>query len=60
MTLTDRHGNTVQAVTYRCPDRSALIVRDAAGYLLHGGFGTPDPTTPAEVAALGIDIASLA
>lgn len=38
-----------------------FIVRGPSGHLLHGARanGTPDPRTPADLVALGVDLASL-
>jgi hypothetical protein len=57
--MRDALGNTVEQVTYSCPARTVFVVRAANGVLLHGSFGAPEPTTPAQVAALGVDLATL-
>lgn len=57
--LTDRNGLTVEPCSIDGVPQ--FIVRSAGGYLLHGerANGTADPRTPEDLAALGVDLASL-
>lgn len=56
--LVDRYGNTVEQVTYTIPARTVLVARRPGGSLLHG-YGVPEPTSAADLTALGVDVPSL-
>lgn len=57
--MVDKHGNTVEVA--RIDGRQVYIPRGPHGRVLGRsmGDGQPDPTHPRQLAALGIDLASL-
>lgn len=56
--MIDKHGNSVKPAVV--DGQPVFIVRGKRGNVLHNrSNGIPDPKTPKEVAALGVDLASL-
>ena len=55
--MVDRHGHRVEAISLS--GVPVFKVTDAQGYKVPSGYGAPDPKTPTELAALGVDLASL-
>lgn len=56
--MVDKHGNTVRPAVI--DGLAVFIVRDQHGYVLHNrSNGLPNPRTPEDLVALGVDLASL-